>query len=401
MTLNKKDLINLRNKYGEAFYLLDSSRFRANFVELENAFSGIYPDFKLAYSYKTNYIPKLCKAADELGGYAEVVSETEVALALRCGVKPEKIIWNGPVKNPEKLEIYMLIGVTVNIDSLEEAVCIRNIANKNRKVLNVGVRCNFDIGDGVISRFGLDVGGKDFSEVMELVLNSEKLHFVGFQCHFAKRQIGYWAARAQKMTELIERTGIVPERIDLGGGLYGKMPDSMKAQFEGGVPSFAEYASTVASVFADFFKGEKKKPELVIEPGTALAGDCMSFAVTVKNIKNVRDRYVATVLGSQQNINMAGINPPVRIVRMGNPGKRYEKIDIAGFTCIEGDLLYRGYKGTMAVNDMLIFENCGSYSFVLKPPFILPNFPIIDIGGKGAEMVKHAEIFDDFFHGFC
>lgn len=35
MKLNNELLLDLRNKYGDAFYLLDSSQFRKNFIELK------------------------------------------------------------------------------------------------------------------------------------------------------------------------------------------------------------------------------------------------------------------------------------------------------------------------------------------------------------------------------
>ena len=33
------------------------------------------------------------------------------------------------------------------------------------------------------------------------------------------------------MVELLDRVGVIPERVDIGGGLFGKMADSLKAQF--------------------------------------------------------------------------------------------------------------------------------------------------------------------------
>lgn len=197
-------------------------------MELKEAFSSIYSNFNIAYSYKTNYTPKFCKIVNELGGYAETVSEMEVELALKCGVNPKNIIWNGPIKNHEKLEEYLSLGVTVNIDSIDEAEYIELLADKSDVVFNVGIRCNYDVKDGVVSRFGFDTEGEDFKKVLDIVINNEKLHFVNFQCHFAKRQVEYWPARAKGMVELIDRLGIIPERIDIGGGLFGKMSDELK-----------------------------------------------------------------------------------------------------------------------------------------------------------------------------
>jgi diaminopimelate decarboxylase len=34
---------------------------------------------------------------------------------------------------------------------------------------------------------------------------------------------------------------------------------------------------------------------------------------------------------------------------------------------------------------------------VLKPPFILPNFPIIEWDGEKTKVVKRKETFDDLF----
>lgn len=399
MNINNATIKTLRSEFGDAFYLLDSEQFRKNFLELKDAFQSIYPNFNIAYSYKTNYTPKFCKIVNELGGYAEVVSEMEAELAIRCGVEPTRVIWNGPIKNLDKLKEYIFMGVTVNIDSLREAKYIEELADKTDKKLNVGIRCNYDVHDGVVSRFGFDVDGDDFNEVLDIVTKTPNLHFVNFQCHFAKRQVEYWPERAKGMLELIDRLGIVPERIDIGGGLFGKMEDSLKAQFNAEIPDYKAYAQAAATQFAGYFKDRDYKPELVIEPGSAVVGDCMKFVGTVKTIKNVRGKYIASVLGSQKNISMTGVNPPMKIIHMSE-GEKYTNMDLVGFTCIEGDVLYRNYTGELAVNDAVVISNCGSYSLVMKPPFILPNFPVLDICGENVEVIKRAETFDDIFHTF-
>lgn len=399
MIVDREIITGLRKEYGEAFYLLDSEQFRTNFLELKEAFSSIYPNFNIAYSYKTNYTPKFCKIVNELGGYAEVVSEMEMELALRCGVDHSRIIWNGPIKDKERMSEFLLAGGTVNIDSISEAEYIKELAEKADHKLNVGIRCNYDVADGVVSRFGFDVDGEDFKKVLEIVTTTPNLHFINFQCHFAKRQIEYWPARAKGMIDLLDRVGVIPERVDIGGGLFGKMADSLKAQFTSEIPDYKAYAAAAATVFAEYFEGKERKPELIIEPGSAVVGDCMKFVGTVKTIKNVRGKCFASVLGSQKNISMTGINPPMEVVHMSE-GKEYERVDLVGFTCIEGDVLYKNYTGKLAVGDAIVISNCGSYSLVMKPPFILPNFPVLDICGDEVEVIKRAETFDDIFHTF-
>lgn len=398
--LNAKRLSELKEQFGEAFYILDSEQFRKNYAELKDAFIQVYPKFKIAYSYKTNYTPKLCRIINELGGYAEVVSEMEMELALRVGVNPENIIWNGPIKNKVKVEEYLLCGGVLNIDSLEELKMLNEIVvNYPEHIFRLGIRCNFDVNDGVISRFGFDIISSDFDEVLSFVTNTPNIRLINLQCHFAKRQIDFWPARARGMIDLVDRIGVIPERIDLGGALFGKMANSLKAQFSTDIPSYIDYAEAAATLFAARFG--QSGPELIIEPGSALVGDCMKFVGIVKSIKCVRGKYFASIFGSQKNISMTGINPPIEIISCGNKQMKYTNMDLAGFTCIEGDIIYKDYSGSLAVGDAVVISNCGSYSLVMKPPFILPNFPVIDLSEGKIEVVKRAETFDDIFHTFC
>ena len=138
----------------------------------------------------------------------------------------------------------------------------------------------------------------------------------------------------------------------------------------------------------------------MIEPGSALVGDCMKFAGAVKTIKQVRGKTIVSVLGSQKNISMTGVNPPMKVYGMGKEQKVYEDADFVGFTCIESDMLYEHYTGKLAVGDMIVISNCGSYSLVMKPPFILPNFPVLDISEGKTEVIKRGETFEDVFHTF-
>ena len=399
--MDKQIIKQLQAEYGEAFYLLDSAQFRKNFLELREAFNKIYPYANIAYSYKTNYTPKLCKIVNELGGYAEVVSEMELEIAKRIGCKANRVIWNGPIKNVPIMEQFLLDGGTINIDCIEELEQVKDIHNRHQDdLINVGIRCNYDVNDGVVSRFGFDIDGEDFMEAVKFATTTKNVKFINFQCHFAKRQITYWPARAKGMVDLIDRLGIIPERIDIGGGLFGKMADSLKAQFSSEIPDYEAYAKAAAQVFADYFKDKDVKPELLIEPGSAVVGDCMKFIGTVKTIKNVRGKWIATVLGSQKNISMTGINPPMEVITMGGEQKEYYDLDFVGFTCIEGDVLYHNYTGKLAHQDVIVISNCGSYSLVMKPPFILPNFPVLDISEGKTEVIKRAENFDDLFHTF-
>ena len=404
-TLTTEILNELSSRFGNAFYLLESGSFEQNYRELSEAFKSYYPKFNIAYSYKTNYTPKLVQIVDRLGGYAEVVSDMELEIALRSGVSPSRIIWNGPVKNERKVKELLLTGGTVNIDSICEIDNIREIAQTHPDhILNVGVRVNYDVGDGVLSRFGFDVDGEDFDRVLMFIAAGANLRLINLQAHFAKRSPEFWTSRAEGMLRIYDkvvgRYGLKPVRLDIGGGIYGKMPSSLRSQLGIGTITYDDYASRAAKLFADHFKDDPDAPYLFIEPGSAVAGDCMRFVSRIEAIKTVRGKTIATVIGSQKNISMNGINPPMEVVACGGEREEVQDCDIVGFTCIEGDVLQKNYTGQLRTGDYIIIGNCGSYSLVMKPPFILPNFPVLDINGNEVEVIKRAETFDDLFHTF-
>jgi len=151
-----------------------------------------------------------------------------------------------------------------------------------------------------------------------------------------------------------------------------------------------------------------EKPKLLLEPGTALVADTMKFVVKVIDIKAIRNKIIATVSGSKYNViptSADGINLPITIYQKPENDRYYEEydsIDIAGYTCMENDYLYRGYKGSLKRGDYIVFDNVGSYSIVLKPPFILPNCPVIEYNPKkkSYEIIKRKEENEDVFRTF-
>lgn len=402
--LTEKKLLKLNDEFGNSYYILDSNVFKKNYMDLLNTFNKIYNKTNIAYSYKTNYIPRLCKIVDELGGYAEVVSDMEYQLARKIGAKNKNIYFNGPYKRYWAVERLLLDGGIVNIDSLEEFSKIEKIARENPlNSINIGIRLNYDVGDGVTSRFGFDTLGDDFKILLEKMKTQKNILVNGLHVHFAARSVKYWGKRASGVIDIYDKyfkNGKI-KFISLGGGLYGNMPESLKKQFNSEIPTFEEYAEVAATVFADYFKDYsfEDKPELLLEPGSALAGDAMRFVAKVESIKNVRSNYIATLSGSKYNINptMNSINPPIEVFVNSKENIVTATFNFAGFTCIEGDYMFKGYTGPVSCGSYVVFSNVGSYSIVLKPPFILPNFPVIDISGEKAELVKEEETFEDVF----
>jgi diaminopimelate decarboxylase len=403
MKLNREILEKIEQTEGSSFYIADLEQFRKNYYKLLNTYRKYYSNTYIAYSYKTNYLPSFCKTIKEEGGFAEVVSGMEMKLALKIENNYNQIFFNGPVKEIKYVEELLLNGGIVNIDSLEELKKIVTIAQKNRnKRLKIGMRLNFDVKDGVISRFGFDTNEEDFEDAIKIIDDIDNLSLVSLHCHFATRYLETWKNRTIGMLEIIEnyfknRLKDI-KYISLGGGLYGEMNEEMKKQFEKYIPSFEDYAQVSAKLFNDYFKEKDNKPFLIIEPGTALAANSMKYVTKVESIKKVREKYIATLFGSTYNINPKANRKkvPLEIYSNGNQ-KYYENIDFAGYTCIESDYLYKGFRGNLAVGDFVVFNEVGTYSIVMKPPFIMPQVSIVEIKYDNYNILKRKETFEDIF----
>lgn len=93
-------------------------------------------------------------------------------------------------------------------------------------------------------------------------------------------------------------------------------------------------------------------------------------------------------------------NLPIKKYRFGTKSQFVEDAKFVGYTCLEQDVLYKDYTGNIAIGDYILFGNVGGYSLVDKPPFIMPDCPMIAIKNSNIRLIKREETFDDIFNVF-
>ena len=399
----------LEKRFGDLYYILDEQKFLGNVRELREGFQRWYPNTSIAYSYKTNYTPRLCHLAYQSGAYAEVVSKLEYDLALRLGVEPARIIFNGPLKLPDEIESAMLAGSIINLDGPYEIEIVKSVAQKfPERIFEFGLRCNFDLGTGSISRFGFDAAGNGIRDVVRAVSRVKNCSVIGLHCHFSgARSSDLFGRRIDQLLELFsqlkDEAGI--RYLDVGGGFYGKMPQSLKEQFGCPIPEYAEYAEAIAGQMARAFP-DGSGPELIIEPGIGLLGDVMILIAKIVGLKTVRNKTFAQCTAGIHNIKPLSNrnNLPLTVFSRHGDGNGTAEgaIDIGGYTCMEIDILYRDFKGSLGQGDYLMIENVGAYTNVLTPPFIRTSPPIIAFDHLRGDyrIIKRRESFDDLFSSY-
>lgn len=394
----------LEKQFGLPLYVFSEREFRDNYLDFLNFFQSVYPNYRVSYSYKTNYTPYICSLVKELGGYAEVVSGMEYYIAKKIGYESGKIIFNGPNKDNDDLNA-ILEGSIVNVDSIYELKKVINLAEKYpNKKLKIGLRVNMNVGQNFISRFGMDRA--DIENSFNMVKRILNLKIVGIHCHISRcRNLDAWKKRTQIMLDLADKYfPNAPEYIDLGSGMFGKMAPEFAKQFDN-IPTYEEYASVTAKLVDEHYKDlpEPQKPILFTEPGTTLINRYIDFIGRVDSIKQIGGKYFSVLNCGEHNLGETCMlkQLPIKVFNTDESAKQYKNMDFTGYTCLEQDVMYRNFDGKIAVGDYIVFGNTGGYSNVYKPPFIKPNCAMVAIDSNDhAILMKRAENYDDILHTY-
>ncbi|SOC38439.1 type III PLP-dependent enzyme domain-containing protein [Ureibacillus acetophenoni] len=404
MKLDQHILTQLLNKYGSPLYIFHKSEFVKNYIELLDSVRKIYPKYNIAYSYKTNYTPEICKIVKDLGGFAEVVSEMEYELAKKIGYMNDAIIYNGPVKGSGLFE-HLENGGVINVDNTEELAIIVAHANENKeKTYKIAFRVNINVGQNYISRFGIDADGSVLDEAVSQVKSINNIQLVGLHCHIGRsREIQSWEKRVKIMLSLVEKYfDSPPEFINLGSGMYSKMEPTLAEQFGDYIPDYSEYSNVIGKEMIEKFGhlSYEQQPLLITEPGTTVVSSYITFISKVLSIKNIKNKNFAVLDSSYGNIgDICRLKQlPITVF---SEGAYHKNVDFVGYTCLEHDVMYRDFCGKLAAGDMIEFRNVGSYSNVFKPPFIAPNCAMIEIDEQqNTKLIKRKETFDDIFQTY-
>lgn len=392
----------LVNEYGSPLYLFDKKEFVRNYKNFVDCMRNEYDKYVLSYSYKTNYAPYICKLVKDLGGYAEVVSDMEYYFAKKIGYKDSEIIYNGPVKGELGYDM-LLNGGKLNVDSIDELKRIIEFSkNHPDNLIKIGLRVNIDIGQDFISRFGIDSESQDLYKAVQMVEDIDNLEIQGLHCHVGRsRTTKSWTNRANRIIQIVDTyfKNQKLEYIDLGSGMYGEMDNELSVQFGSDLPAYTEYAAAIGEVFRSYYSNHDyaDKPVLFTEPGTTIVNHYIDFVGTVSSIKSIKNKEFVVLDCSKHNLGEISYlkKLPINIIHNGDTFLDLEDASIVGYTCLEHDVMYTGFHGELGIGDYIIFSNVGGYSNVQKPPFILPNCPMISIEGDKVDIIKRKETFDD------
>lgn len=407
-----RELAELAQQHGSPYYIFDREAFIRNFKDIRAAFTQRYPLVIIGYSYKTNYIPYLCRLARNLGGYAEVVSRLELDLALKIGCPPAEIIYNGPIKAAEDIAFALSSGILVNIDTIRELEFVAHIAKQQpEKTFRIGLRINISLVDSQgkshlqndlpSGRFGFsDNALKAAVRQLKEIPNVRVCSLHGHTSSSNRSLWGYWTITT-KLAEVGGRYFSESiEFLNVGGGFYGH-PSPAMGLME--TPTFDDYAETICKVLLEYPWIKDRQPRLVIEPGMAVAADTLSFITKVFEVKRIDNQRLAVVDGSIFNVKptLHQRNHPFSIIKKEISAGPKVHYSIVGATCMEKDRLLQEIESVeIEREDFIRIENVGAYTVVMTPPFINLAPPIVVRGPKGYVTIRRRQDFNDIFGSY-
>jgi diaminopimelate decarboxylase len=219
---------------GTPTYVYDLDAIAAEARELDGAFDGPH---LVAYAVKANTAGPIVRALASEGCGADVVSGAELAVALACGVAPEKIVYSGVAKTDD--EIARAIGAgargigAIAMESAEEIARVEARAKALGRVARVSIRVNPEVALDTLdthahiatghdeAKFGVPIG--DVGDAAARILASPHLRFVGLAVHVGSHLTstgGYVeAARSVfRAARELRAKGAPLEYVDSGGG---------------------------------------------------------------------------------------------------------------------------------------------------------------------------------------
>jgi len=403
--IGSHDTVSLAARFGTPLYVTDEDRIRSRYREVHAALSSRYDRVRVLYAAKANGNPAVLRALAEEGSGADVFSAGELVLALRAGMDPDRLLFNGSSKSASDLALAVEKGVRVSVDSLDELSSLDRIAGEAGETAEIAFRVNPalevpthpKIATGLrTSKFGIPAG--DILAAYRAALGCEHVVPVGIHCHIGSQilEVEPFVRAAGVMTDLaagLTDLGVRLRFIDLGGGLgvpyrHGADP----------VPSFTDYASAVVPVFAGRMKKAGFSPELWVEPGRYLVADSTVLLAGVNSVKEAHRRFVNADAGFNLLIRpvMYGAYHGVVVANKADrpPAHRYT---IAGPICETGDLLAED-RDLPAIErgDLIAVLDAGAYGFAMSSQYNgRPRCAEVLVKGASAALMRRGETMED------
>jgi ornithine decarboxylase len=322
---------------------------------------------KILYAVKTNPHPEIIKTLLKSGINQFDVASVEEIKAIRKFGQLSKCSFMHTIKSREDIsEAYFKFGVkTFALDTKDELIKIIE-STSNAKDLELFVRVavsNEHAEIDLSKKFGAI--NSEAAGLLRLVKQHSKkigLSFhVGSQC---MHPISY-SKGISEIANIIKKTKIVPDYLNIGGGFPTIYPDLIP-------PSLESYFDEIRKSL-DNLKIEKL-PEIICEPGRALVAESGSTIVRV-NLRKKQKLYINDgTYGTLFDAGTPNIVFPSKMIKDNSNkiiSKKLTAFDFYGPTCDSMDYMKGPFllPNNIKENDYIELGQLGSYGLTFRTQF--------------------------------
>jgi diaminopimelate decarboxylase len=400
----------LTGEFGTPLFVYDEAIMQRKWDALRSTYS---PRFEIYYSVKAN--PNLNILAFFLaqGAGLEIASAGELYQAREAGCPPGRLLFAGPGKTPDELQLALTEGVgEIHAESMLELQRIAKIAADLRRTAPVAIRINpeADAQGGAMrmggkpAPFGIDEELLDAA--LDFALSQPSIEFRGIHL-FAGTQVldsevllAQYRKGVQIARRVAARLGEPLHSLDFGGGL--------------GVPYFPhEQPLDLAALKAGLANLEREidaDPDfagtrLVIEPGRYLIAEAGVYLTRVLDVKMSRGKkFIILDGGMNHHLAASGNlgqtikrNFPIAVAtKWGKPDE--ESVEVVGPLCTPLDTLGRAVAlPRVEVGDLIAIFQSGAYARTASPLGFLSHATppeVMTNHGKARLIRKRGQPFD-------
>jgi len=378
------------------YFLISLKKLDNNISAFQSALDELWHNCTFGYSVKTNSLPWLLRYLNKKSISAEVVSDEEYALALKCGFEDAHIIFNGPIKGEVYFERAVKNGAIVNLDSQNDLDYLKKYACGDGS--NIGLRINMppeifnpkDIGyESEGFRFGFSEKSGELSKAIATVRQIYGDCSFGLHLHFnsVTRSVDVYRATARYALEIINKYNIKPSFIDIGGGFFGGVE---------GKPTPHDYINAVKNVLG--LAISPKQTRLIIEPGSAVIGSVVDLYTTVLDVKKNERTRIVTTDGSRIHIDPLWIKSGYMYSTNAQKENVSQQV-ICGYTCMDHDrLMILDNERELSQGDRIVYHRVGAYTMTFGGMFIRYYPDVYVETDNDVIKVRSKSDIDDYYH---
>jgi len=396
LTVEKVNFQRMAKKFGTPFYCYSYSKLSKNVNKFKENFKSFSP--LICFAVKSNTNVNLIREIKKFGLGADVVSLGELMIALKAGIKPNKIVFSGVGKTSNELNFAINKKILlINAESLSEIMEINRIAKLRNKKVRVGVRLNPNTDAKTLNQIStgkkenkFGVNKNTFRKIVDFCKNSKNIELKCLSVHIGSQILDHKPYRKmlKAVSHILDKTNHQFEFVDLGGGMGINYSDKNRTL------DYKKYNNAINNFL------RKHKVKIIFEPGRSIIGNTGMLISKVIYIKDSGRKKFIILDAAMNDLMRPALYgafhrtlPVIKSSKMSN--KTYEFV---GPICESTDKFITLKKfQKLEEKDLIAICDVGAYGMSLSSNYNLRPKPIeLLIKGSKINVIrkrqKHTEI---------